>query len=114
MATAAATRAEDRYRAEFEALEREGAWRHPAWLAPLRQAALARFAETGFPTTRDEDWRYTSLAPLTGRTFRSPAPVADDPRLRLPAPLLLPVPPLFPIRVSYRFRPTTPGRAAKS
>jgi Fe-S cluster assembly protein SufD len=33
-------------------------------LTPLRLDALRRFAETGFPTTRHEDWRYTNLAPL--------------------------------------------------
>lgn len=31
-------------------------------LSAVRSAALADFANTGFPTTRDEDWRYTSLA----------------------------------------------------
>lgn len=87
MATATAARAEDRYRAEFETLERQGAWRHPAWLAPRRRAALARFTELGFPTTRDEDWRYTNLAPLAARAFRSAGPVADDARLDVPAPL---------------------------
>ncbi|HYY51862.1 MAG TPA: Fe-S cluster assembly protein SufD [Myxococcales bacterium] len=39
----------------------------------LRQAAFARFAELGFPTTQDEDWKYTSLAPLTQMKFVSPA-----------------------------------------
>jgi Fe-S cluster assembly protein SufD len=33
-------------------------------LTPLRQEALRRFSESGFPTTRHEDWRYTNLAPL--------------------------------------------------
>ena len=28
-----------------------------------RAAALASFAERGFPTLRDEDWKYTDLAP---------------------------------------------------
>jgi Fe-S cluster assembly protein SufD len=28
-----------------------------------RQAALARFREQGFPTTRQEEWKYTNLAP---------------------------------------------------
>ena len=32
-------------------------------LAPARKEALARFMETGFPTPRHEDWRYTNLAP---------------------------------------------------
>jgi len=33
-------------------------------LAPVRQAALARFEETGLPDTRHEDWRYTNLKPV--------------------------------------------------
>jgi Fe-S cluster assembly protein SufD len=36
----------------------------PKWLLPLRQAGLARFAELGFPTLKDEDWRFTNVAPL--------------------------------------------------
>jgi len=39
----------------------------------LRQAAFARFAELGLPTTQDEDWKYTSLAPLTQIQFVPPA-----------------------------------------
>ena len=39
----------------------------------LRQAAFARFAELGLPTTQDEDWKYTSLAPLTQIQFAPPA-----------------------------------------
>ena len=34
------------------------------WLAALRADAIARFRETGIPTTRDEDWKYTSLKAL--------------------------------------------------
>lgn len=37
----------------------------PAWLAPIRQAAIDRFAAAGFPTPRtDEDWHFTSVAPI--------------------------------------------------
>ena len=68
MATAATVR--DRYRSAFESLERQGALRSPAWLLPVRRAAITRFAEMGFPTTRDEDWRYTSLAPLAAVLFQ--------------------------------------------
>jgi Fe-S cluster assembly protein SufD len=42
----------------------------PAWLHDLRGAAFSRFCSAGFPTLRDEDWRFTSLAPLTRTTFR--------------------------------------------
>ena len=36
----------------------------PTWLREQRRRAIARFAERGLPTTRDEEWKYTSLAPL--------------------------------------------------
>jgi Fe-S cluster assembly protein SufD len=36
------------------------------WLDERRRQAMTRFSELGFPTTRDEAWRYTSLAPITG------------------------------------------------
>jgi Fe-S cluster assembly protein SufD len=65
----------DRYLAEFESLER-GADRAPAWLAALRHEAMARFAGRGFPTTQDEDWRYTNLGPLAATPFRVAGTVA--------------------------------------
>lgn len=40
---------------------------HP--LAGDRQAAFARYAAKGLPTTRDEAWKYTSLAPLARLTL---------------------------------------------
>ena len=36
----------------------------PSWLREQRRRAIGRFAERGLPTTRDEEWKYTSLAPL--------------------------------------------------
>ena len=42
----------------------------PAWLAPLRQAAITRLAELGFPTVNDEDWRFTNVAPITALPFK--------------------------------------------
>ena len=41
----------------------------PAWVQPLREAAIARFAELGFPTTHDEEWRFTNVAPIARTTF---------------------------------------------
>jgi Fe-S cluster assembly protein SufD len=49
----------------------------------LRQAAFARFAELGFPTTQEEEWKYTSLAPLAKIQFE---PAAES---RLPTPAQL-------------------------
>jgi Fe-S cluster assembly protein SufD len=45
----------------------------PGWLADLRQGAIERFAEVGFPTTQDEEWRFTNLGPLTGVAFQRAA-----------------------------------------
>jgi len=45
----------------------------PKWLAPLRKAGLASFADQGYPTLRDEDWRFTNVAPVAKLDFH-PAP----------------------------------------
>ena len=45
----------------------------PAWLGASRDAARARFAESGFPTRRHEAWRFTELKSLTATAF-APAP----------------------------------------
>jgi Fe-S cluster assembly protein SufD len=39
------------------------------WLARAREAALARFAQSGFPTRRDEEWKYTDVAAIEKRAF---------------------------------------------
>ena len=52
----------------FAEIERQGLG-GPAWLSQRRREAIARFAELGLPTPRDEDWKYTPLAPITATTF---------------------------------------------
>lgn len=44
-----------------------------AWMARLREAAMSRFNELGFPTLRDEEWKYTNVAPIAESRFL-PAP----------------------------------------
>src|SRR5437773_7470452 len=58
------------YLAKFEELNAPTAGRHPSWLFPLRKAGLARFAELGFPTLKDEDWRFTNVAPIAKLPFK--------------------------------------------
>ena len=41
------------------------------WLQELRDKAAARFAALGFPTVRDEDWRFTSVAPIASTEFQT-------------------------------------------
>ena len=42
---------------------------HPAWLTEARRAAFDWVAEHGFPTRKDEDWRYTRLGPILDIPF---------------------------------------------
>ncbi len=50
----------------------------PSWLLPLRKAGIARFAELGFPTLKDEDWRFTNVAPLAKLPLRPAVEPASD------------------------------------
>jgi Fe-S cluster assembly protein SufD len=61
----------DRYRLEFEKLSRRSA--EPSWLRQRRRAAFERFADRGFPTSRDEAWRQTSVARIVGTSFGRPS-----------------------------------------
>lgn len=42
---------------------------HVGWLRSLREQAMAQFAERGFPTTREERWKYTNVDPMLRRPF---------------------------------------------
>ena len=44
---------------------------------PTRGESGARFAALGFPTTRDEDWRFTNVMPIAELEFTSAAADAD-------------------------------------
>src|SRR5215218_4158071 len=49
---------------------REG---EPSWVERLRAGAFGRFEESGFPTTDEEDWKYTNVAPVARKAFRPAA-----------------------------------------
>ena len=53
----------------FPAFSQRAAGHNLPWLRKLRENAFARFCETGFPTTHDEDWRFTSVAPIARASF---------------------------------------------
>ncbi|MEE2662126.1 MAG: hypothetical protein VYB39_03780 [Pseudomonadota bacterium] len=42
------------------------------WLSERRVAAMRNFGAHGFPTTREEDWKYTNLSRLGKTTFEPP------------------------------------------
>jgi len=56
------------YREDFD-----GQGSAPALLQTLRKQGMARFQALGFPTTKNEDWHFTSVAPIAERTFRPAA-----------------------------------------
>ena len=62
------------YVREFEAFAGNGGAEGPAWLPGVRRAAIDRFAAVGFPTTRDEEWRFTPVAPIAQAEFRPAGP----------------------------------------
>jgi len=62
-----ATEQLETYLASFSELQQTASV--PGWLRKLREDAFARFAETGFPTTHDEDWRFTNVAPIAKTQF---------------------------------------------
>jgi len=53
----------------YEAFAANGAAGAPPWLKEMRERAIARFAEVGFPTTRLEQWRFTNVQPIRETPF---------------------------------------------
>ena len=45
----------------------------PEWLERVRRAAAERFGRTGFPASREGEWRFTPIGPIAQTSWR-PAP----------------------------------------
>jgi Fe-S cluster assembly protein SufD len=67
----------NQYQADFEQAAQRAAGQ-PAWLAKLRQDGFDRFTAQGFPTTRQEEWRFTNVAPIAEGQFQLAPRVAID------------------------------------
>ncbi len=61
----------DRFVADFRRVETALPGAKLPWVVRARAMAIERFADGGFPTTRDEEWKYTSLSRLEERSFRA-------------------------------------------
>jgi Fe-S cluster assembly protein SufD len=59
----------------FEAFSRNGGQDAPQWTRSLRLSGITRFEELGFPSMKNEDWHFTSVAPIVERDF---APLTAD------------------------------------
>jgi Fe-S cluster assembly protein SufD len=51
--------------------------RAPDWLAAHRRESLEAFEAAGFPTTRQEAWRFTNVSPIASTAFALAPPDAD-------------------------------------
>jgi Fe-S cluster assembly protein SufD len=67
-----ATAATERLRNYLDAYHTLGAnaSRQPAWLRGLRERGFARFCGVGFPTTKNEDWRFTNVNAIAQTPFQ--------------------------------------------
>lgn len=84
----AVAEARDLYASRFDGFVARRGGSDPAWLTTIRRNAFARFQAQGMPTTRDEDWRFTPIAPIADTTFAE-APEATVAKTAL-APFVIP------------------------
>jgi Fe-S cluster assembly protein SufD len=66
------------YTGEYQAFVRSVARETPGWLDTIRQCAFQRFEALGFPTTKNEDWHFTSVAPIVEAAYPPRATPGGD------------------------------------
>ena len=57
------------YSKGFEEFRKEAPGNGMPWMESLREEGLRKFAELGFPTPENEDWRFTNVTPIARATF---------------------------------------------
>ncbi len=65
-----ATQQLDNYLESFTEFEKLVGGHDLSWLRKLRRDAFACFCDAGFPTTHDEDWRFTNVSAIAQTAFR--------------------------------------------
>lgn len=71
------------YRRAFDEINAAGEGGSPGWLDRLKENAIDRFEELGFPSVKDEEWKYTNVAAMARTNFR-PAQPTDGTNQRPP------------------------------
>ncbi len=49
----------------FQSLQKES----PPWLRDVREKSLSHITEAGFPSIKDEEWKYTNITPILEHTY---------------------------------------------
>lgn len=60
----------EHYVEEFARVESQLAGRDRLWIREARKSALDRFVEIGFPSARDENWKYTKIPAIEKHGFQ--------------------------------------------
>src|SRR5947209_15755657 len=58
------------YAAAFRELLANSKDTEPSWLIKRREEAFEHFERAGFPTVREEEWKYTNVAPIARARFQ--------------------------------------------
>ncbi|HET6463203.1 MAG TPA: hypothetical protein VFH33_05315, partial [Candidatus Krumholzibacteria bacterium] len=61
------------YESTFAELEPDLRKDDPVWVHDLRRTGIERFKSLGFPTLREEEWRFTRTRPIAELDFRPAA-----------------------------------------
>lgn len=69
---------ENSYQEAFRTLQTSQHDLPAPWLARVRENAMARFEELGFPSVKEEEWKYTNVAPIARANFTPLSETATD------------------------------------
>jgi Fe-S cluster assembly protein SufD len=64
-----ATESTSRYVAEYQTIAPTLPGQNLPWLQQLRKEGLSKFSATGFPSPREEEWRYTNVSTIEKKLF---------------------------------------------
>ena len=66
------------YAAEYQAIALALPGSSLPWLAALRSEALEKFSAQGFPSPREEEWRYTNVSAIEKKLFLPATAVTES------------------------------------
>jgi Fe-S cluster assembly protein SufD len=69
------------YIEQYQSFAREVGHSSPSWLNTMRQCAIERFEALGFPTTKNEDWHFTSVGPIVEAAYPTRTTPGGDVKL---------------------------------
>jgi Fe-S cluster assembly protein SufD len=58
------------YTAEYKHIKQSLPGQSLSWLNEIRSAALAKFSSNGFPSPREEEWRFTNVSAIEKKLFK--------------------------------------------